>query len=107
MRYGCKLGFPHDYIQWYQDEQELIEVCQVCGNKAKWKKVNGRVDNPKYLEAHIREYCQPRGKHAQLYHILYRPELYEANHHEWRLNCSHAPILKQRDLTRKGTNAQS
>ena len=120
MNCGCKAGLPHDYRPTNDGPTLLSETCVICGDRQKWNKdERGRVANKDYLEAHIRDFCQPTGPHAQLYYLLYAPELYNENKWKWTtfacLNdtcvktnrCPHGRVEKhsRRDLTKQGTNA--
>jgi hypothetical protein len=94
MNYGCKDGLPHD-IQVRRDPktgelldftQEIHEICVLCGRKWKWNKAaRGRVDNPEYVRVHQRQFAQPTGPTAKLFHQLYGD-------------------ARKFDLTKKGTN---
>jgi hypothetical protein len=81
------------------------------------------VDSKEYFEEHVRDFCQPNGKNAQLYYLLYHPELYEQNRWKWTLfictkdecaksnwkHCLHGREENdvRADITRKGTNANN
>lgn len=74
-RYGCKSGLPHDYKPIHETVNYKWEVCHFCGKKVKWnKRAKGRVDNKKYLEAHVRNFAQRWGRTKRVYHQIYKPE---------------------------------
>lgn len=85
--YGCPRSIAHDIETIFQDSTVIEECCKLCGKEFKWNKdYQGRVNNADYLEAHVRDFCQPYGKTAQLFYLLYHPELYEANRHLWTIS---------------------
>jgi hypothetical protein len=115
MKFDCKDNQPHSYQLLFDGLDIQVEQCDICNKKIRFNKdKRGRVDNKQYLEAHIRELCQPHGRTAKIYYRIYHPELYEQNKHIWTLNicdckdvCIHHRTKKQAyigDLRRKGTN---
>lgn len=80
MNYGCKNGLPHQFETYVAPDgtvcdfsQTLYEICVLCGKRVEWNKNKrtGRVDSKEYLEAHIREFCQPYGRTGRVWEILY------------------------------------
>lgn len=79
MRYGydlgCRFGQPHDLRIIHQNPQAKWEVCSICNKKFKWNMgYKGRVDNQKYLEAHVRNFAQRGGATKRVYMKVYKPE---------------------------------
>ena len=80
MRYtgdlGCKYrGVPHDLKIIHEDVKVKVEVCLICNKKFRWNKSRkGRVDNAKYLKAHVRSFAQRTGATKRVYHRIYKPE---------------------------------
>ncbi len=79
MRYkeklGCRYGLPHDLKIIYENQSVKWEVCQICNRKFRWNKLNkGRIDNKKYLEAHVRNFAQKNGITKRIYHKIYKPD---------------------------------
>jgi len=75
-RYSCRYGMPHDMRILGQNKKGKWEICQICSRHMYWKKgYKGRVDNTKYLEAHVRVYAQKFGATKQIFNRLYRREL--------------------------------
>jgi hypothetical protein len=117
----CKNKLPHDYKPLYENPAVKVELCAICDDKISFTKDRqGRVDNNKYLDAHIRNFAQPTGRTAKLYYSIYHPELYNENKHRWTLNvctsftcntqgtCNHPAVMRAvtiGDLGKKGTNA--
>lgn len=79
----CKGGEPHDYQTRTDEHGNLLdfadckwEICVRCGDKIRWQKDGqGRVDNVAYLEAHIRNFCQPWGATRKTFIKLYHPQM--------------------------------
>ena len=73
---GCRhRGIPHDMMYVAENPQVKWERCKICGKVFKWKKGNkGRVENLKYLKAHLRNFCQRYGATRRIYHKIYRPK---------------------------------
>lgn len=60
------------FIAHYEDERATCETCQFCGTKRVYKKtLAGRMDNPRYLRDHIRDFCQPTGPTHKVFAELY------------------------------------
>ena len=54
------------------NKEVQVERCVNCGKKVIYNKgKNGRVDNAKYLQDHIRDTVQPYGKTAKLFRQFY------------------------------------
>lgn len=74
-RFGCKFGKPHDFVPTKETKTYKIERCQICNVRRKWNKgFHGRVDNPKYLKDHVRNFAQEFGATKRVYNKLYHPE---------------------------------
>ena len=74
-RYDCKYGEPHDLHVIHETMVVLWEVCTRCDRKFRWPKGRrGRVQNAKYLEAHLRNFAQKGGATNRLFMRLYEPE---------------------------------
>jgi len=57
----CKKG---GFCLWMTDGRyadATVERCLKCGRKAIWNKVDGRIDNQKYLRYHLTDFAQPFG----------------------------------------------
>jgi hypothetical protein len=53
------------------DNVAQVEVCRNCARKIIFNKINGNVDNDRYLRTHIRAFCQPFGPTADVYEAMY------------------------------------
>jgi len=73
---GCRYrGIPHDLHIVHQNDYYKWEACHICNKKFKFKKgYKGRVDNVKYLKAHVRQFCQRGGATKRIYNKIYKPE---------------------------------
>lgn len=75
IRYGCRFGQPHDLEKIFETPSMKVEKCKICRVRFRWNKgYKKRVDNPKYLEAHARNYAQKGGRTNRLFMRLYEPE---------------------------------
>jgi len=71
-RHGCKYGLPHDLTILNENQVIKVEVCKICNTKFRWNKRKlGRVNNEKYLEAHLRNFAQKFGRTKRIYHKIY------------------------------------
>lgn len=72
---GCRFGQPHDLVVLGENPQRLWEKCKICGKTFKWNKgYKGRIDNTRYLKAHVRQFAQDFGSTKRVYKKLYQPE---------------------------------
>jgi len=75
MRYDCRFGQPHDTQILHETPRVKWEVCKICTKRFRFNKgYKGRIDNLRYLEVHIRQFCQPNGKTKRTFNKLYKPE---------------------------------
>lgn len=73
--YGCRDGMPHDLHPLRETPTAKWEVCHICSRKFRWTKgFKGRIANPDYLKAHVRNYAQPGGATRKIYNKIYHPE---------------------------------
>ncbi len=74
--FGCKFRWvPHDLKISRENSYYKAEVCQICNKKFRWNKgYKSRMDNKRYLEAHIRNFCQKFGATKRIYYKIYQPE---------------------------------
>lgn len=71
---GCRYGLPHDLKIIFENKRVKWEVCQICNKKFRWLKGSrGRVNNPEYLKAHVRNFAQRFGATKRIYHKIYKP----------------------------------
>ena len=47
------------------------EVCKFCGRRIFFNKVDGRIDNDRYMRTHVRAFCQPFGITREVYEEIY------------------------------------
>jgi len=87
----CPKGLLHDFHV-ERDGQKVLDLatvklerCRACGERVRWNKVNGRIDNKKYLEAHRRDFLQREGPTAKLFYAIYQPEEFEENKWKWTI----------------------
>lgn len=74
-RFGCKFGQPHDFVQLKDTKTYKVEVCRLCHTRRRWNKgYKERVDNPKYLKDHVRNYAQEFGSTKRVFNKVYHPE---------------------------------
>ena len=87
----CPKALLHDFRVLRDGEKVLdlatvkFEACTQCGKRIRWNKVNGRVDNKKYLEAHLRDFLQREGPTAKLFYAIYKPNEFERNKDKWTI----------------------
>ena len=73
--YGCRNRMPHDLKPEHESTSIKTEVCKICNKRFRFKKhYKGRIDNRAYLEAHARNFAQPRGRTKYLYAKIYKPD---------------------------------
>lgn len=72
---GCLFGQPHNMRYLANDKNAKWEKCIICGRTFRWTKgARGRVDNPEYLKAHVRQFAQRWGATKMIYNKLYKPK---------------------------------
>lgn len=75
MYFDCKGGAPHDLTPIQDTKKVKWEICVLCGQKFRWNKSwKGRIDNPAYLRAHIRNFAQRWGPTKRVYHKIHNPD---------------------------------
>lgn len=62
------------FLAYYEDQSALAEECTFCGKRIAYNKVDGRIDNAKYLHDHVRDFLQPHGRTANLFWFVYGQE---------------------------------
>lgn len=67
----CKKNKYCGFIEYYEDDRAKVEICQFCSRKEIYRKVGGRIDNRKYLAAHVRDFAQRNGPTAKIFEELY------------------------------------
>ena len=73
VRGPCKFGTYHDVTVINETPQYKNERCVRCNARFKWNKWNkGRIDNIKYLEVHVRSFCQENGPTKRVFKKIYR-----------------------------------
>lgn len=70
----CRKGILHQLEISRDLPKATIEVCLLCGEKKVYNKIDGRIDNKRYLEDHKRDFIQPYGKDLKLFIKLYGTE---------------------------------
>ena len=74
-RFGCRFGFPHDFLILTDTKTFKVEKCQLCNKTVKYNKgYRFRIDNNQYLKDHVRNYAQPNGSTKRVYAKCYDPE---------------------------------
>ena len=74
-RFGCKFGQPHDFARLGETKDAIVEKCKLCGIKKRWRKgYKGRINNPEYLKAHVRQFAQEFGSTKRVFAKLYKQE---------------------------------
>ena len=53
------------------DAGATLEQCTYCGRKVSYRKVNGRIDNRKYLSEHVRDFAQRHGPTSKIFEQIY------------------------------------
>jgi hypothetical protein len=62
----------HDYQTVSHTKQGMVEVCKECKHRLVTNfGPNGRIDNRKYLSAHVRDTAQPDGITAPIFKRYY------------------------------------
>lgn len=68
---SCPRAILCDYITTVETKDVNVTVCQLCGKKQIYHVRNGRVDNKKFYEDHLRDFLQPYGAQKELYIRVY------------------------------------
>ncbi len=55
----------------FENDEILIEHCRFCNKRLMFNKVDGRIDNKRYLRAHTRDTLQPNGITGRLFREIY------------------------------------
>ena len=72
----CKDGRWHAYENIIEDTPDLIlEQCVACGHKIQFNKVEGRIDNERYLKTHMLWFVQPNHPQYQRYYGQQKPNI--------------------------------
>lgn len=61
------------------NEEVLIEICSFCGRKQRYNKVNGGLDNAKFVNNHFRDFLVPYGSQRDLYIQIYGTDSLKAH----------------------------
>lgn len=74
-RFGCRFGMPHQFELIKDTKTAKYEKCVLCQVRKRWnKRTKGRIDNPEYLKAHVREYAQPNGSTKRVFMKIHNPD---------------------------------
>lgn len=69
---NCKTTARYcDFVVDLSTENFQLEHCKFCHREVGYKKIQGRVDNTKYLMDHIRDFCQSTGSTRPVYEFVY------------------------------------
>lgn len=63
-----------DFHPFAEDESCQAERCHFCGKTALYRKIDGKIDNVKYLRDHVRNFVQPFGASHGLFLHIYGSE---------------------------------
>lgn len=75
---NCKTSARYCSFEVVLDHPEVqIEYCKNCKREVRYNKYQGRIDNKKYLEDHVRDFCQPIGPTEDVYLFVYGEEGYK------------------------------
>lgn len=69
-RCGVKSAIYCKFIVTYESNTVHCEVCEFCGKKLEYRKVEGRMDNRKYLRDHVRDFLQKKDN-PELFRRMY------------------------------------
>jgi hypothetical protein len=73
----CRKGALHRWTDSVEYHDAHVEVCEQCSTRMIWRKdERGRMDNRKYLRAHLRSFAQPHGETAKAFALAYGEEAY-------------------------------
>lgn len=61
----------HKFLVLLSNSEAQVERCELCGHKEIYRKLEGTVDNKKYLKDHIRDTAQPFGSTAKIFEEIY------------------------------------
>jgi hypothetical protein len=74
-RFGCRFGQPHNMVRLGENAQQIWEKCNICQHTYHWNKgYKGKVENTKYLKAHVRSFAQVNGATKRVFFKIYYPE---------------------------------
>lgn len=73
MKYrNCKTSQKYcDFTIIGEDDGHQREMCVFCKRQVSYRKVDGRVQNKRYLFDHIRDFCQASGATKSVYYEIY------------------------------------
>ena len=66
-----RLGLHDLIVSERSDHEYHVEVCTLCGDFKGYRLVDGKMDNEKYHEDHLRDFCQPYGSTSTLFRELH------------------------------------
>lgn len=61
----------HDFIIIFEDSTVMSQVCKLCGEKKRYRKINDKINNVEYLKDHIRDFAQPGGATDKVFQRFY------------------------------------
>lgn len=59
----CPKWIYCDFLTTLENDEVLKEMCTNCGKVIIFNKVNGKIDDKRYAQAHFRDILQPYGSH--------------------------------------------
>lgn len=65
-----KYGY-HDPIQFHDYPDAVVEGCKICNKKLIYIKKNGKINEAEYYLDHLRDFAQPYGITAKIFHRTY------------------------------------
>jgi len=68
---GVESAILCDFTVLLDNDEVVKEVCTFCGKKNYFNKYDGRIDNKRYADAHLRDFLQPQGGTRALYLKIY------------------------------------
>jgi len=63
----CPRAKYHIYHVVKNHPEAQVEVCEACNHRVTYKKCDKGMDNKKYLQDHVRDFCQPYGPTRRVY----------------------------------------
>lgn len=66
-----------DYENVLDNEEVTKDLCKNCGKVKLYNKVDGRIDNKKYADDHLRDFLQPYGAMKGLFFKIYGTKGFE------------------------------
>lgn len=70
--YECNELGLHDFVKIKETQSGFVDRCHRCGKRENYSRTTqGRIDNNRYRDNHLRDFLQPYGTQEKLYRRVY------------------------------------